>query len=199
MRDRLLAQRGTDGGERPFEWRRYSASTVPAADIALIENASAHMGAVNYLIGDGGTGDRCRFVASRSLFITGQVLDQQYAAQPGDDLLGLARLLSNIEHVLPTGPTLRCELHPSERARHRQQRPVGGARNVEHRSGACCRAPLGLGEAPTACCGNGVHHGLLRGGSPIEMRLRNAPTTSWHASLHRSVKGPRESPGIWRE
>lgn len=102
-RDRLLAQRGTDGGERPFEWRRYSASTVPASDIALIENASAHMGAVaSIATGVLGPLPLRRFTIP---FITEQVLDQQYASQPGDDLLGLARLLSNIEHVLPTGPT----------------------------------------------------------------------------------------------
>ncbi|WP_456780007.1 hypothetical protein [Bradyrhizobium sp. USDA 3315] len=101
-RDRLLAQRGTDGSERPFEWRRYSASTVPASDIALIENASAHMGAVNSIAtGVLGPLPLRRFTVP---FIRGQVLDQQYAAQPGDDLLGLARLLANIEHVLPTGP-----------------------------------------------------------------------------------------------
>lgn len=102
-RDRLLAQRGTEGAERPFEWRRYSAFTVPASDIALIENASAHMGAVGSIaMGVLGPLPLRRFTVP---FITGQVLDQQYAAQPGDDLLGLARLLSNIEHVLPTGPS----------------------------------------------------------------------------------------------
>lgn len=35
--------------------------------------------------------------------ISGQVLDQQYTALPGDDVLGVSELLSEIEHRLPTG------------------------------------------------------------------------------------------------
>lgn len=101
-RDRLLSQRDADWRDRPFEWRRYPAGAAPlASDIALIENASAHMGTVDAIT----TGVLAPLPLRRFSVpaITGQILDQQYAGNPGDDVLGLSRLLATIEHSLPTG------------------------------------------------------------------------------------------------
>ncbi|WP_203070547.1 ATP-binding protein [Falsiroseomonas ponticola] len=101
-RDQLRMQRDSDWRDRPFEWRRYAAdSAPPSSDIALIENASAHMGVVDAIA----TGVLAplplrRFSVSA---ISGQVLDQQYAGHPGDDVLGLSRLLAGIEYSLPNG------------------------------------------------------------------------------------------------
>jgi DNA helicase HerA-like ATPase len=101
-RDRLLMQRDAEWRDRPFEWRRYStATTAPASDIALIENASAHMGAVEAVTtGVLGPLPLRRFSVPT---ISDQVLDHQYAARTGDDVLGISRLLAEIEHRLPTG------------------------------------------------------------------------------------------------
>ena len=103
-RDRLLALRGTAWRDRPFEWRRYSeASAAPASDVAFIESASAHMGAVDAITsGVLGPLPLRRFTVPA---ISGQVLDQQYAARPGDDVLGISRLLAEIEHSFPNGPS----------------------------------------------------------------------------------------------
>ena len=101
-RDRLLAQRDAGWRARPFEWRRYDPLTsAPDSDIALIENASAHMGAVQAMA----TGVMAPLPLRRFTVpaISGQVLDQQYAALPGDDVLGVSQLLSEIEHTLPSG------------------------------------------------------------------------------------------------
>ena len=101
-RDRLLALRDTAGRDRPFEWRRYPmASPTPTSDIAFIESASAHMGTVDSTTnGVLGPLPLRRFTAPA---ISGQVLDQQYAARPEDDVLGISRLLAEIEHSLPSG------------------------------------------------------------------------------------------------
>ena len=101
-RDRLLTLRATEWRDRPFEWRRYSeSSTAPTSDIALIENASVHMGTVDAITtGILGPLPLRRFTVPA---ISGQVLDQQYAANPGDDVLGISQLLAEIEHSLPSG------------------------------------------------------------------------------------------------
>ena len=101
-RDQLLKLRDTNRRDRPFEWRRYSeTSAAPVSDIALIESASAHMGAVEaQTTGVLGPLPLRRFTVPA---ISGQVLDQQYAAYPGDDVLGISRLLAEIEHTLPSG------------------------------------------------------------------------------------------------
>ncbi len=101
-RDRLLAQRDADWRDRPFEWRRYPVASAPAtSDIALIENASAHMGTVDAITtGVLGLLPLRRFSVPA---IAGQILDLQYAGHPGDNVLGLSRLLAEIEHSLPTG------------------------------------------------------------------------------------------------
>lgn len=101
-RDRLLIQRDADWRDRPFEWRRYPAVSAPSAsDVALIENASAHMGTVDAIT----TGVLAPLPLRRFSVpaIAGQILDQQYAGHPGDDVLGLSRLLATIEHSLPSG------------------------------------------------------------------------------------------------
>lgn len=101
-RDRLLMQRDADWRDRPFEWRRYSVESAPSAsDIALIENSSAHMGVVDAIT----TGVLAPLPLRRFSVpaIADQILDQQYAGQPGDDVLGLSRLLATIEHALPSG------------------------------------------------------------------------------------------------
>lgn len=101
-RDRLLIQRDADWRDRPFEWRRYPAESAPSAsDIALIENASAHMGVVDAIA----TGVLAPLPLRRFSVpaIADQILDQQYAGHPGDDVLGLSRLLATIEHSLPNG------------------------------------------------------------------------------------------------
>jgi hypothetical protein len=101
-RDRLLTQRDAGSRDRPFEWRRYAAASGPtASDIALIENASAHMGTVDAIT----TGVLAPLPLRRFSVpaVVGQILDQQYGGHPGDDLLGLSRLLATIEHSLPTG------------------------------------------------------------------------------------------------
>jgi hypothetical protein len=101
-RDRLLTQRDADWRDRPFEWRRYAAASGPtASDIALIENASAHMGTV-----DAVTAGVLALLPLRRFCvpaIAGQVMDLQYAGCAGDDVLGLSRLLAEVEHRLPTG------------------------------------------------------------------------------------------------
>lgn len=96
-RDRLLAQRGAEWRDRPFEWRRYrSSTTAPASDLALVENSSAHMGLVEAkTTGVIGPLPLRRFTVPA---VSGQVLDQQYAARAGDDVLGLAGLLSELEY-----------------------------------------------------------------------------------------------------
>ena len=101
-RDRLLTLRNAEWHDRPFEWRRYSETgTAPVSDIALIESASAHMGAVDaQTTGVLGPLPLRRFTVPA---ISGQVLDQQYAARPGDDVLGISGLLVEIEHSLPSG------------------------------------------------------------------------------------------------
>lgn len=101
-RDRLLTLRDAEWRDRPFEWRRYPASTnAPTSDIALIENASVHMGAVQATTtGVLGPLPLRRYTVPA---ISGRVLDQQYAAVPGDDVLGLSQLLAEIEHALPNG------------------------------------------------------------------------------------------------
>jgi hypothetical protein len=101
-RDRLLMQRGADWRDRPFEWRRYPVESAPStSDIALIENASAHMGVVDAIA----TGVLAPLPLRRFSVpaIADQILDQQYAGHPGDDVLGLSRLLATIEHSLPSG------------------------------------------------------------------------------------------------
>ena len=101
-RDRLLTLRDTASRDRPFEWRRYSeASRASASDVAFIESASAHMGAVDAVTnGVLGPLPLRRFTVPA---VSGQVLDQQYAARSEDDLLGISRLLAEIEHSLPSG------------------------------------------------------------------------------------------------
>ena len=95
-------QRDADWRDRPFEWRRYPVESAPStSDIALIENASAHMGVVDAIA----TGVLAPLPLRRFTVpaIADQVLDQQYAGHPGDDVLGLSRLLATIEHSLPSG------------------------------------------------------------------------------------------------
>ena len=101
-RDRLLSLRDAEWRDRPFEWRRYSESSAPStSDVALIESASAHMGVVNAVT----TGVLAPLPLRRFTVPTtsGQGLDQQYAALPGDDVLGIARLLAEIEYAPPDG------------------------------------------------------------------------------------------------
>jgi hypothetical protein len=101
-RDRLLVQRDADWRDRPFEWRRYPVEAAPStSDIALIENASAHMGVVDAIA----TGVLAPLPLRRFSVpaIADQILDQQYAGHPGDDVLGLSRLLATIEYSLPSG------------------------------------------------------------------------------------------------
>jgi len=101
-RDRLLTLRPTEWRDRPFEWRRYSeGSTALASDVALIENASVHMGIVDAVTtGVLGPLPLRRFTVPA---ISDQVLDQQYAANPEDDVLGISQLLAEIEHSLSSG------------------------------------------------------------------------------------------------
>jgi hypothetical protein len=102
-RDRLLSQRDVEWRDKPFEWRHYDSSMPPESDIAFIENASAHMGAVDGVTtGVLGPLPLRRFTISAVSEFT---LDLQYSARPDDDVLGIGALLAEIEYALPTGVT----------------------------------------------------------------------------------------------
>lgn len=96
-RDALFIQRGKGGRGGPFEWRQYTPPEgIPVdADLALIENSSVHLaitgGSSNGVVGPL---PLRRFCPPR---LEGTTLDQNYFAKPGDDLLGLADLLVEIE------------------------------------------------------------------------------------------------------
>jgi DNA helicase HerA-like ATPase len=95
-RDDLFLLREEEEHDKPFEWRRYHPPNVPTnADVAFIENSSVHLtvnqGNANGLIGCLPLRRFCPFTL-RDL-----VLEQNYSVSPGDDLLGLASLLAEIE------------------------------------------------------------------------------------------------------
>jgi len=96
-RDDLFLVRQEGEHNRPFEWRRYQPQNIPSsADIAFIENSSVHLaigqGSVNGLVGYLPLKRFCP-TTLRDL-----VLEQHYSTNPGDDLLGLASLLAEIEY-----------------------------------------------------------------------------------------------------
>jgi DNA helicase HerA-like ATPase len=96
-RDDLFLVRQEGEHNRPFEWRRYQPQNTPSSsDIAFIENSSVHLaiskGSVNGLVG---------YLPVKRFYATalkGLVLEQNYSANPEDDLLGLSSLLAEIEY-----------------------------------------------------------------------------------------------------
>lgn len=95
-RDRLFAVRGNAEPTRPFEWRSYEAADPPAeTDVALVENASVHLGVV-----EGGANGVLGLIPLRRFSpadLQGLRLDQNFLPRPGEDVLGLADLLRAIE------------------------------------------------------------------------------------------------------
>lgn len=95
-RDKLFSIR-TDGERgRPFEWRSYAPENRPLdVDMALIENASVHLAIVP------GTTEGVLGLVALRRFSPGVLDDltfnQNFSAKPGEDLLGLADLLREIE------------------------------------------------------------------------------------------------------
>jgi hypothetical protein len=96
-RDNLFIVRKEDEPGGPFEWKIYQPPAVPTeADIALIENSS-----VNLAIDRGdqkgimGALPLRRFCPST---LDNLMFDQNFAASPGEDLLGLSSLLAVIEY-----------------------------------------------------------------------------------------------------
>jgi hypothetical protein len=96
-RDELLNLRGdAPGDEVPFEWRRYSAKDVPThADVALVENASVSLDVI-----EGVTQGYVGSLLIRRMLpadnATGR-MDQNFVPAEGEDVLGLARVLRQIE------------------------------------------------------------------------------------------------------
>lgn len=119
-RDRFFAVRADSNSTRPFEWRSYAADKQPmATDIAFIENASVHVGLV-----DGQTNGVVgplllkRFAPA---VLDGLHLDQNFSPLPGEDLLGLANLLREIE--TPSNTPFQLALRASPQA---QALGIGG-------------------------------------------------------------------------
>ena len=115
MRDRFFAVRGDSNSTRPFEWRSYAADKPPVAtDVAFIENASVHVGLV-----DGQTSGVVgplllkRFAPA---VLDGLHLDQNFSPLPGEDLLGLANLLREIETPSNTPSQLALRSSPQAQA-----------------------------------------------------------------------------------
>lgn len=96
-RDALFAVRTDEERDRPFEWRTYSPTRPPlGTDVALIENASVHLALVpGSAEGIIGLLPLRRFSPAT---IVGLALDQNFSPSPSEDLLGLARLLREIEN-----------------------------------------------------------------------------------------------------
>ncbi len=107
-RDNLFIARKGDESGGPFEWKIYDPSVVPTeADVALVENSSVNLaigkGATNGIIGAWPLRRFCPSTLANLMF------DQNYAASPGDDLLGLSSLLAVIEyHGREKFPALRA-------------------------------------------------------------------------------------------
>ncbi|MCB8951400.1 MAG: ATP-binding protein [Ardenticatenales bacterium] len=98
-RDELFVLREEDSRKSPFEWRIYSpASNTPLnADLAFVENSSVHLAPVA-----GTTKGVIGLLPLRRFFpptLRGLEFDQNYAARPGEDLLGLSSLLKEIEYA----------------------------------------------------------------------------------------------------
>lgn len=100
-RDRLFVLRDENDGDWPFEWRRYTPPNIPQdSDLALVENSSVHIavtrGTTHGVIG---ALPLRRFLPA---VVKDLVLDQNFSAQPGDDIIGLSALLAELEY--PVGP-----------------------------------------------------------------------------------------------
>jgi DNA helicase HerA-like ATPase len=96
-RDKLFQLRGTNDRSTPFEWRRYDPAQPPtSSDVALVENSSVHL-AFDTGSTTGVTGPLLlrRFSPPTLQQLT---LDQHYSLQAGEDVLGLASLLAEIEY-----------------------------------------------------------------------------------------------------
>jgi DNA phosphorothioation-dependent restriction protein DptH len=95
-RDRLFAVRGSSEPSRPFEWHSYDVSQPPSdTDLALVENASVHLGVVE------GSADGVLGLLPIRRFspsvLDALCLDQNYAPLASEDVLGLSNLLREIE------------------------------------------------------------------------------------------------------
>ncbi len=99
-RDRVFTARGNSEISRPFEWRTYSVDKPPTeADVALVENASVHLAVIS-----GETEGVLGLVPLRRFspaVLTQLRLDQNFSPLPGEDVLGLAALLREIETADP--------------------------------------------------------------------------------------------------
>lgn len=95
-RDKLFSLRSDGERGRPFEWRTYESESPPSdVDMALIENASVHLAVV-----PGTTEGVLGLIALRRFspgVLDNLTLNQNFSAMPGEDLLGLADLLREIE------------------------------------------------------------------------------------------------------
>jgi hypothetical protein len=106
-RDWLFALRAEKDVSGPFEWRRYTPPEVPSnADVAFIENSSVHLainvGVVNGVLSPLPLRRFCP-PALKNL-----MLDQNYSAQAGDDVLGLSELLAELENSKGSYASLRA-------------------------------------------------------------------------------------------
>lgn len=104
-RDDLFATREEDEHSTPFEWRLYQPPNYPQdADLALIENSS-----VNLAIVKGNTTGILGLLPLRRFCpqsINGITLSQNFEPQSGEDLLGLADLLREMEFVFENETSL---------------------------------------------------------------------------------------------
>jgi DNA helicase HerA-like ATPase len=96
-RDKLFSISGDGDRSRPFEWKTYhpGGDSPAEADLALIENASVHLAVVP------GTADAVVGLIPLRRFsppvLEGLTLDQNFTPKSGEDLLGVAGLLREIE------------------------------------------------------------------------------------------------------
>jgi hypothetical protein len=107
-RDKLFSMRGDADRDQPFEWRTYPAGSPPAeADIAIVENASVHLAVVPGVAeGVLGLFPLRRFSPAS---LNNLALDQHYRPPAGEDLIGLADLLRELEGSgAPATPALRA-------------------------------------------------------------------------------------------
>ena len=100
-RESLFAVRGEENGSSSkVEWRVYpTTARPPASDLAIVESSSVHLapvaGKTDCVLG---TLPIRRFCP---VSLDDNFLEQNYSALVGDDLLGLAGLLAEIEHHQP--------------------------------------------------------------------------------------------------
>jgi hypothetical protein len=96
-RDQLSILREDGNSNKQFEWIRYAPSNKPLnADIAFIENSSVHLGVTNGKAN--GIIGRLPFRRFSPSILDKNRLLQDYSSLNGEDLLGLASLLNEIEN-----------------------------------------------------------------------------------------------------